>query len=218
MPRSVTRDSSLLEGRIRQLEDELASLRRALALESSERRRLDALLEAVTTPDETAGSLTADPLTGLPNSRGLDSRLAIFLENLQVRGEPFAMIHLEIDDFQAVHDWLGDEAANEVLREVGRRLTTCVRGGDVVARTGRNDFVLLLARTGEEQARHVASRIICESAYPVAAGGTVSTVSLSLGVTTGAPGDSSAKLLGRAARALDEARSGAPASYVLALP
>ncbi len=219
MPHSETRDASSSGPRIRQLEDELAALRRALAQESAERKRLEALLHAqgAASADETNG-VTADPVTGLPNKRGLDSRLRIFLENLRLRAEPFAALQLEIDAFEEFHEWLGPEAADEVLREVGRRLTACVRGGDVVARCGHHEFVLLLARAGEAQARHIASRIISESSYPVTAGGTLATVSLSMGVTTGAPADSPAELLRRAAGALAAARADVASSYVLALP
>lgn len=79
-----------------------------------------------------------DPLTGLPNRRRLQQRLA------SLHDTPVAVLFVDLDAFKPVNDSLGHAAGDDLLRQVGDRLTTCLRQGDVLARVGGDEFVLLL--------------------------------------------------------------------------
>ena len=103
---------------------------------------------------------THDPLTGLANRR-------YFLQHLHAaaaRGarsrESAAIIYLDLDGFKEINDRLGHTAGDEVLIEVGRRLASGTRKGDVVARLGGDEFAGLLEPIeGIEDAKLSARRI-----------------------------------------------------------
>ena len=86
----------------------------------------------------------SDPLTGLPNRRQFDEKLAEALRRGQRQQQQIAVMFLDIDHFKTINDSLGHGAGDAVLREVGTRLKACVRDTDVVARLGGDEFVVLL--------------------------------------------------------------------------
>lgn len=81
-----------------------------------------------------------DPLTGLGNRRAMEGALARILR----AGEGFAVLHLDLDYFKQVNDSLGHAAGDHVLEVIAARLRASVRGGDLVARVGGDEFVILL--------------------------------------------------------------------------
>jgi len=90
-----------------------------------------------------------DPLTGLHNRR--------YLEQARDIGGPVALAVLDIDHFKTVNDRFGHAVGDRVLVRVGELLREQVRSDDVVARTGGEEFVLLMPRTG-----HVEALACCE--------------------------------------------------------
>jgi diguanylate cyclase len=80
-----------------------------------------------------------DALTGLRNRRGMDRALA----GLLAARRDFAMLHLDLDHFKQVNDTLGHAAGDHVLTEFARILGDSVRIGDIVARVGGDEFILL---------------------------------------------------------------------------
>jgi diguanylate cyclase (GGDEF)-like protein/PAS domain S-box-containing protein len=113
-----------------------------------------------------------DPLTGLANRAQLLNRLVGCFE--AARGRPhyrFALLFGDLDRFKLVNESLGHSAGDKLLIELARRLETCVRQGDVVARVGADEFALLLDDIGEaEVARRTADRIHRVLERPFAAG------------------------------------------------
>jgi diguanylate cyclase (GGDEF)-like protein/PAS domain S-box-containing protein len=80
-----------------------------------------------------------DPLTGLPNRRRMQDAL-----DASLKGGEVAVLFVDLDGFKPVNDGYGHEAGDELLRQVAYRLSGCVRDGDVLARVGGDEFVVLM--------------------------------------------------------------------------
>jgi diguanylate cyclase (GGDEF)-like protein/PAS domain S-box-containing protein len=112
------------------------------------------------------GRLTrVDPLTGLANRAALREALAKALSSAQVNDRQVALLWVDIDDFRAVNDAHGYAAGDLVLRTVADRLRAAVRPGDMLARAGGDEFLLLVSDVediwglAEEIARRVVRRL-----------------------------------------------------------
>lgn len=128
-----------------------------------------------------------DPLTGLANRSLFSDRLARAVAAHQRSGDPLALLFCDVDDFKTVNDTLGHSAGDELLREVGRRLSGCVRVTDTVARLGGDEFAVLLE--GEiDLPRFVARRVLPALHQPFLLQGTTRTVSTSIGMSVAAVG------------------------------
>lgn len=99
-----------------------------------------------------------DALTGLPNRTQLEEQLRLDLVRARRSGEAVALLHFDLDNFKLVNDSLGHAAGDEVLRETARRVSDLVRGGDVLARQGGDEFLLLMHCSGADAAAHAAQQ------------------------------------------------------------
>lgn len=81
-----------------------------------------------------------DALTGLKNRRAMDMALA----RLMSTGEPFSMMHMDLDFFKEVNDTLGHAAGDYVLTEVAEAIRAVTRQLDVIARVGGDEFVIVM--------------------------------------------------------------------------
>ena len=102
-----------------------------------------------------------DTLTGLPNRRLLDDRLRQAIRLAQRRDRMVAALLVHLDDFRQVIETHGQAAADAVLREVAERLAGCVRKADTLARTGADEFAVVVSDLREEaDCRMVADKVM----------------------------------------------------------
>ncbi len=100
-----------------------------------------------------------DVLTGLPNRRLLMDRLETQLAQAQAGGDGGALLFIDLDHFKYVNDARGHATGDELLRQAARRLSSLVRGDDMVARIGGDEFVVLLTRLGSGEAAVAAAAL-----------------------------------------------------------
>lgn len=91
---------------------------------------------------------THDALTGLPNRTRLMESLREALQSAEARQNFVGVLFLDLDDFKLINDTRGHETANQLLRALSHRLKSRVRGQDVLARYGGDEFVLLIPDMG----------------------------------------------------------------------
>ncbi|WP_394000147.1 diguanylate cyclase domain-containing protein [Luteimonas sp. WGS1318] len=85
-----------------------------------------------------------DPLTGLPNRHTLQQALEQALADARAGGDGLALLYVDLDGFKAANDEGGHDAGDRLLQDVATRLTQALRHGDVAARVGGDEFVILL--------------------------------------------------------------------------
>ncbi len=89
-------------------------------------------------------ALHHDPLTGLPNHTALAPELERVQAEADLYGVPVALLLLDLDDYQRVNRALGYDAGDELLRETARRLTHIALQGELIARTGSDEFAIVI--------------------------------------------------------------------------
>lgn len=178
------------------------------AVESASRFRRLAESEALT-----RHQASHDDLTGLPNRRHLDAKLALAFQPNPLGPSSLALLVVDVDDFKHINDTLGHKRGDQVLVAVAARLATCVRGTDAVARLSGDDFAVLAPGLGTADIDHLAQRLLASLSEPLAVEGGFLSVTASVGValaSTGPqPGDDRAapgKLLSHADMAMHEAK------------
>lgn len=100
-----------------------------------------------------------DELTGLPNMRAFKLLLMKEGERFVRHGRAFSIMMIDADGLKEVNDRFGHEVGNRLIIMMAETIRTRLRGSDVLARFGGDEFVLLLPETGAKQVREVAERI-----------------------------------------------------------
>ncbi len=101
-----------------------------------------------------------DPLTGLANRRMFQIRLEQVVSLYERHHVPFAVLMLDLDDFKGINDQYGHEVGDQVIVEVGQRLTMALREMDTVARLGGDEFIVLLPEVEDgENLSHIVDRL-----------------------------------------------------------
>jgi len=125
-----------------------------------------------------------DALTGMPNRRLMQDRLHQAIMSARRKQRHVAVLFIDLDRFKVVNDTLGHDSGDFILKEIARRLTTCVREMDTVSREGGDEFVVILPDLDKpEHARLVGDKILRELARPVEIGGQDIHVTPSIGIS-----------------------------------
>ncbi|MDQ3025492.1 MAG: EAL domain-containing protein [Pseudomonadota bacterium] len=125
-----------------------------------------------------------DALTGMPNRRLMQDRLHQAIMAARRKQRHVAVLFIDLDRFKVVNDSLGHDTGDFILKEVARRLVSCVREGDTVSREGGDEFVVILPDLEKpEHARLVGDKILQELARSVEIGGHEIHVTPSIGIS-----------------------------------
>ncbi len=155
---------------------------------------------------------THDELTGLPNRRLFERRLARAFAYSDRYGHEVGLLALDIDHFKQLNDRHGHAAGDEALVALAKALEEHTREVDTVARAGGEELWILLPQTGLDAAADVAEKLRAEVARLAIRGAKeqpLGRFSVSIGAAARRPGESQADLLARADAALyDAKRSG----------
>ena len=142
----------------------------------------------VLTLAESRRQARTDELTGLPNRRSVYEALTVADRDL-AGGQSMAVLVIDLDRFKDINDSLGHVAGDELLRQVGPRLSARLRAGDLLARLGGDEFVVLTRDVTGPEALELAQRLRAELQRPFRFGSMGLTVDASVGIAVG-PGDS----------------------------
>jgi diguanylate cyclase (GGDEF)-like protein len=132
---------------------------------------------------------THDPLTALPNRPLFQELGEQALARSDRYGTSVAVLFLDLDRFKPVNDSFGHAVGDELLVQIAGRLRASVRRGDVVARFGGDEFVVLCEHpAGQSEMLELAHRLIDALSEPVEISGTMATVGASIGIAIGGGG------------------------------
>jgi diguanylate cyclase (GGDEF)-like protein len=126
-----------------------------------------------------------DELTGLGNRRRLSTVLDAFFAECEATAAPprsLAFLFVDLDRFKEINDTYGHPAGDQVLKQLGPRLSACLREGDLLIRLGGDEFVVLLVDGDADYAVSVAERLTDGLTMPFVLGGMSATVSASIGI------------------------------------
>lgn len=142
-----------------------------------------------------------DPLTGLYNRRFAEPCIEAEVLRSRRNGTPLTLLMLDLDGFKQINDRHGHAAGDVALQAVAERLRKAVRGSDLAARMGGDEFLLLLPECDLGQLWHVLARL---TPFEIEVGGQKILVTFSAGWKQCESGESYKELLEGADRALYE--------------
>jgi diguanylate cyclase (GGDEF)-like protein/PAS domain S-box-containing protein len=154
-----------------------------------------------------------DALTNLPNRTLFREQLEYALRRA-ARNERIAVLCLDLDDFKDVNDSLGHPIGDDLLKDVARRLSECIREGDTVSRLGGDEFAIVQVGGEPQDASALASRLIEVVGAPYIVQGHQMNIGTSIGISV-APDDGSDpdQLLKNADMALYRAKADGRSTY-----
>jgi diguanylate cyclase (GGDEF)-like protein len=149
-------------------------------LAASLARSREALLEAQAHVQRMA---TIDALTGWPNRTALHEGMQVALARSRRSGGSLALLMIDLDGFKPVNDRHGHLVGDGVLRDAALRMGHILRGGELHARYGGDEFVALIDEQGDPTAAHrLAERLIASLSEPIEVGGPIVRIAASVGI------------------------------------
>lgn len=125
-----------------------------------------------------------DSLTGLPNRKAFHQKLTQSILAMQESGKGLlAVLFLDLDGFKVINDSWGHEMGDWLLNQVGQRLRRCIRGDDMLARFGGDEFCIILNHASKRaKVKMVAARILKSISEPYIRNGAVMNIGVSIGI------------------------------------
>ncbi|MDH5589365.1 MAG: diguanylate cyclase, partial [Gemmatimonadota bacterium] len=146
--------------------------------------------------DEIERQATHDALTGLPNRLWILRRLEQEIARQPDSGRKLAMITMDLNRFKVINNTLGHDVGDALIQEVGKTLQDSLWESDGLARTGGDEFALLMPIRDEAHCYLLMDKIVGALEGPVVVGGITLEVSVSLGTAVyPAHGDDAASLI-----------------------
>lgn len=142
--------------------------------------------------------MTLDGLTGAQNKRFFEDAIAREVLRSQRHWRPLALLLFDIDHFKEINDQFGHLAGDECLKQLALRIRSRIRGEDLFARFGGEEFAVALAETTLKQAVRIARDLRClveSDPFPTTKGPVPMTISIGVGFTNGQAPASSQDLL-----------------------
>lgn len=165
-----------------QREDEVGELARSF--QDMEQQISRQMTELNASRDAMAHLAHHDALTGLPNRRMFEQRLAQALELSRRSGRDCALLFVDLDDFKAVNDARGHAAGDRVLQAVARTVVGAVRQADTVARLAGDEFIVLCENVDcEDAALQIAAKLELAFESPLQIDGQPLALRASIGVS-----------------------------------
>lgn len=148
----------------------------------------------------TFAELRTDPLTGVSNRRAFDDSLEKMIAAHKEGDLPLSVAMLDLDHFKKINDEQGHLAGDRVLQDLAQLLKACLREGDVLARFGGEEFVILMPHTLPRSASNLSERMRARIEEKLV-------TTISIGVAAAAAGETVTSLLSRADAALHTAKN-----------
>lgn len=154
--------------------------------------------------DRSRSDAETDALTGIANRRGFDRRAEAAFQRAVDQRKPLAIAMFDLDHFKSINDAHGHDVGDEVIMAFASILTRSAPASALLARTGGEEFAMLLERTAAEPCRLCADAI--RLAVLAERDGGSPIISVSGGVAALRPGESLTELMRRADQALYQAK------------
>jgi diguanylate cyclase (GGDEF)-like protein len=123
-----------------------------------------------------------DSLTDIPNRNYFEISLTKAINHSDREADRFALLICDLNKFKQVNDTYGHQVGDEVIKIASKRLVSCLRDNDIVARMGGDEFAVILKGVGVKEVETVASKIITHFQVPA----TVNDHRLEIGISIGA--------------------------------
>ena len=160
-----------------------------------------------------------DAMTGLLNRTSFTERVSAALDTDTETGRLAAVLFIDLDHFKIINDSLGHAAGDDLLATVAQRLRLTLRPGDLLARFGGDEFVVLCTNVlGNRAVSEIAQRLIEAIAEPILVGNDEVFVTASLGIAVANADDTAETLLRHADAAMYQAKHDGRARAVMFRP